>query len=319
MRRRLRRSGGGLAAVGVMSVLIGLIGLIGVSALPVRSAEANGGGTTAVLALGDSLAAGVGASDPERTGYPALIRDRVAVLTGLEVELINLAAPGETTDSLIAAGQLEAAVAVLASRDDVGLVTINIGGNDAFGLVSVCAGGLTPECGEATVLTFEAVGANLAETILRLRAAAVPGTPIVVGTYANALRNSGCEFNAAAGLADVLLDGSTAAGVAVGLNDVIRGVALATGVAVADAFFALRDPDLFLADCLHYNDAGYAAYAARFNAVYRLGPTGLPSTGSGGLVWKGGSGLMLLLALVMVGASAGVGVVVIRARGGRGA
>ena len=157
-------------------------------------------------------------------------------------------------------------------------------------LLEICAGGFSAECQTGVAETFQNVGANLAEIVLTLRAAAVPGTPIVVATVANALRNPGCQFNALSDLGDVVLDGSTALGVATGLNDVIRGVAAATGVAVADAYFALRDPDLFQPDCLHFNDAGYAAYAARFNAVFTLGPTGLPNTGSGGIAPESGSG-----------------------------
>ena len=268
----------------------GLIALAVVAGVFTERAEAQAGGTSAVLSLGDSLAAGVGASDVETTSYPALVRERVQRITGLETELINLAVPGETTDSLIADGQLDAAVEVLQSRDDVRLVTIDIGGNDVFALLAICAGGFTEECQAGVGTTLQGVGANLAQIVGTLRAAAAPGTPIVIGTYANALRNPGCDFNALRGLGDAVLDGSTALGVATGLNDVIRGVAAATGVAVADAFFALREPDLFQPDCLHFNDAGYAAYAARFNAVLTLGPTGLPATGSGGIAPGSGGG-----------------------------
>ena len=92
------------------------------------------------VALGDSLAAGYqpGGAELRDTAYPALTASRLgADGVGLTVE--NLGCSGETTTSLLEGGrceydagsQLEQAEALLESRaGEVGLVTIDIGGND---------------------------------------------------------------------------------------------------------------------------------------------------------------------------------------------
>ena len=114
------------------------------------------------LALGDSLAAGVGASDPAVTGdvpqFYQLLRQELACQPAGQpscgsLALRNLGVGGATSTTLLAT-QLPEAVAELQARNgdpnpynDVRVVTIDIGGNDVFGVVSSCAAGPTPECG----------------------------------------------------------------------------------------------------------------------------------------------------------------------------
>jgi acyl-CoA thioesterase I len=78
------------------------------------------------VALGDSLAQGVGASHPER-GYVGLLAARLEHLTGAGVEVINLSATGVLIDD-VTRYQLP----VLRSLDPApDLVTVSVGTNDA--------------------------------------------------------------------------------------------------------------------------------------------------------------------------------------------
>jgi len=78
------------------------------------------------VALGDSLAQGVGASHPER-GYVGLLAARIERLTGAGVEVINLSATGVMIDD-VTRYQLP----VLRSLDPApDLITVSVGTNDA--------------------------------------------------------------------------------------------------------------------------------------------------------------------------------------------
>jgi lysophospholipase L1-like esterase len=104
------------------------------------------------LALGDSVAAGTGATDPATRGYVGLLADDLqgngcgkGKAVGCRIELVNLAVDGATTTSLIAT-QLEPALALIEERnsnrtpvDDVRLITLTIGGNDVVQPVAVTA------------------------------------------------------------------------------------------------------------------------------------------------------------------------------------
>lgn len=134
------------------------------------------------LALGDSLAAGVGA--PSGAGYvDDLFTAYGRAVPGLQ--LVNLGCPGETTDSMIngtcksGQSQLSAAEAFLrAHRGQVSALTIDIGGND----VVSCASGNSVD-----VACFgRVVGpivSNIKTIMSRLRAAAGPSTPMLGMNY----------------------------------------------------------------------------------------------------------------------------------------
>lgn len=127
------------------------------------------------LALGDSLAAGVGA--PPGEGYVDLVH--AAVADGSPgLELVNLGVSGETTGSVLApGGQLERAEAVLRERGDaVRLVTVDLGANDGWG----CLLRRDPGC---LSRTLEDVEANLGEVLDRLRAAGGEDLPVVGMDY----------------------------------------------------------------------------------------------------------------------------------------
>src|SRR5947199_3461716 len=72
------------------------------------------------LALGDSLAFGVGASNPSATGYVARVYQTLGSSERYRaggLELVHLSAPGaKRTDLLVAGGQLDSALQLISER-----------------------------------------------------------------------------------------------------------------------------------------------------------------------------------------------------------
>jgi lysophospholipase L1-like esterase len=237
------------------------------------------------LALGDSLGWGYGASNPATKGYVPLFHDFLASdqAWDRDVDLNNLSVPGATSTSLIY-GQLEpfqpaqlpAALDELEARNgdnkssnDVKVVTVDIGGNDVLALLSVCAGDMTPACQVAIYTTFATFSYNFDHILAELRAAAGPGTTIIVMTYYNSLVGEGCPLAGLADLGETVLEGNPAIGLPLGLNDLIRSIAAAHNAGVADlvpggVFPALLGPSNILPDCVHANDSGYQIIADAF-------------------------------------------------------
>lgn len=86
------------------------------------------------LSLGDSLAAGIGSSDPAEESYAALHREELRQSTGREVEFRQLGLSGETAESFIGGyprgdSQLVRAEESL-GRNPGSRVTLSLGGND---------------------------------------------------------------------------------------------------------------------------------------------------------------------------------------------
>ena len=232
------------------------------------------------LALGDSVAVGVGASDPAGSGYVPvlydLLRGELACRGSSDrpgcrkLALDNLAVGGATSTTLVR-DQLPAALAELQARNhddqptnDVQVITIDIGGNDVFAVVPACAAGPTPECLTLIETTLGAVAANLTTTLGALRTAAGPDTTIIAMTYYNPLPS--CRLAALAPLADSVLEG--APGFDGRLNDLIRAISAANGVAVADTYGRLGPGNLVGGtDCLHPNDSGHQLIANLFAAA----------------------------------------------------
>lgn len=210
------------------------------------------------LALGDSLAAGTGATAPDR-GYVGHLRDALRRRLGADVVLENLAKAGATTQSLIDE-QLPQAEQLL--RDsDVRLLTIDIGGNDfaaLFGNPGCLQEALTPDCPLASVL--EPVRDRLDSIFSRLRAAG-PDVPMAVMTYPNLFSGSGHPFEL------------PAANALSRLNDVIRDEAGRYGLLVVDPTGPFEGKSLELTGVgsvpfdPHPNDAGHAVLAQAFEAA----------------------------------------------------
>ena len=290
MKKQLRR----------FSVLIlGVLLAVGAGTGAALADESSGGEAPVYLALGDSLAAGVGASDAATSGYvPQVHRHLTDALTpadagGPSLQLQNVAVSGETSDSMIDEGQLEAAVAQLRERngnasaeDDVRMITLNIGGNDMMALVPVCSGGPSAECVGAVEATLTSFAGNFEVILGELRGAAGASTPIIAMTYSNMLIHPDCELHSLAPVAESILEGAPALGLPAGLNDLIRAAAARHSAEVADVAGSLG-PQQMQSDCCHANDAGYTIIAQEFIAASGTAgpsaPGGLPNTGSGGL------------------------------------
>ena len=232
------------------------------------------------LALGDSLGWGFGASDPATKGYVPLFRDFLESEGGLDTDLFlnNLSIPGATSTTLIAQ-QLPAALAELGARNgdkndknDVEVVTVDIGGNDLLALLSVCAGGMSPQCQLAIYTTFTTFAGNFNYTLGELRTAAGPDTTIIVMTYFNSLEGPGCAPGLVS-LGEIVLEGYPGL-LPQGANDLIRSIAAAHDAAVADLVPGGVFPDLLgtpniLPDCVHANDDGYEIIADTFKDAFK--------------------------------------------------
>jgi lysophospholipase L1-like esterase len=134
------------------------------------------------LALGDSLASGVGAGPGAGYVDDLLASYRRAVPA---LQLVNLGCPGETTDSMINGGcqasgsQLSAAEAFLNGHGgQVAVVTIDIGGNDVASCAS--SGSVDVNCFASSAGT---VVTNLRTILSRLRRAGGPTTPVLGMNY----------------------------------------------------------------------------------------------------------------------------------------
>ena len=225
------------------------------------------------MALGNSLGVGSGASDPATKGYVPLFRDFLESKDGLKKKLVlnNLSVGGATSATLISA-QLPSAVAELEARNqdkrsnnDVKVITVDIGGNDVFRLVPVCAV-LTPECITAVTNTLGTFSTNFDSILGDLRTAAGPDTTIIVMTYYNPLPS--CFLASLAPVADIVLEGGGL--LPAGLNDLIRAIAATHDAEVSDMFGKLGAGDWVGGlDCLHPNDSGYEIIAEEFAEEFK--------------------------------------------------
>jgi lysophospholipase L1-like esterase len=232
------------------------------------------------LALGDSVAAGVGA--PENRGYVDLLLEDLR--SGLDcgsppyvpegcddLALADLSVPGATTATLLT-GQLPAALTLLAGRNgdedqhnDVRVVTITIGGNDVFQpVVDACIPAPGPECARTIQRTLTGYATNLTQILAQLRAAAGPDTTIVTTAYYNPL--AACFLADFAPLADTVLEGGPL--LPSGLNDITREVSAGFDARVADAYGQLELTDYVGGqDCLHPDASGHLRLAEIFADV----------------------------------------------------
>jgi lysophospholipase L1-like esterase len=219
---------------------------------------------TRYISIGDSVAAGVGATDSH--GWSALLFDNfLSTPPGGKIDQAAYdAVPGETSGSLIASGsQMDTAVAQIADPGtDTKFVSLQIGANDALG-VADCLGGVN-----VSPCPF---AANFATALDRLNAALAqdPGreTVEVVAYY-----NPAVGTPAEAAFDGVLLgtDGKvdcSGTGAELGLQDLITCIGAAKGAVVADPYPAFEiGGQSFIWDGLHPNDAGHAAIAAAAQA-----------------------------------------------------
>ena len=191
---------------------------------------------------------------------------------GCRLDLLNIAVPGATTGTLID-DRLPRAVSLITQRratataiDDVRLITLNIGGSDAFGpIMQACnSEPQAPGCASTISTVLGAVAVNYRTILSGLREAAGADTTIAVMTYYNPL--PACVLAGQTSLADLVLEGGGA--VPTGLNDIIRGQAAAHDAVVAETGPLIDVHDLVGGrDCLHPDTSGHDDIAAAFDVV----------------------------------------------------
>ena len=130
------------------------------------------------IALGDSIAAGIGASLPRQRGNAAIVAGWLAKLTGETVPFENLAVSGETAESFLNGGQLERFRDTVdranASGIPIAAVTLSLGGNE---LLAVKSTGLNDlQAG------LDAFSTQFAEAVTAVRDEIGPDTPLVLMT-----------------------------------------------------------------------------------------------------------------------------------------
>ncbi len=248
------------------------------TATPTPAAD---GGT--YLALGDSLAVGVGASRPDETGYVARIAQALSADEAMPRAslLRNLAISGETSASM-RAGQLDEAVRAIEAADPpVSLVTLDIGGNDLLALLR------RPECasdpqGQAcltmlagTLAAFEGRYRDILERLTDALVEHAPGARLAVMTYFNAFSGTDAQYEAAGELAllgtDARLDCRATAPEHRGMNDIIWCIGEDLGAITVDVQPRFAGLGLELthigSEDIHANDEGYAVIADQFLAA----------------------------------------------------
>jgi len=263
-----------LAALATVLLLLGCSSSEGTDAAP-RSATpsatpaAPSAGST-VLALGDSVAAGVGAGAPAREGYVPVLAGLLSQRQGCDdggaagcpVEVRNLAVPGATTTTLLR-DQLPSALAALRPAGRVRLVTVTIGGNDVFGpVLQACAQAPgAAVCVDAVRAALGGVDEGVDRLLAELSGAGGPGTTVAVMTYYDPL--AACRLAPLQPLAEQVLEGADGED---GLNDVLRARAAEHGAVVVETGDRLTAPQDFVGglDCLHPSSSGHARIAEAF-------------------------------------------------------
>lgn len=236
----------------------------------------------AYVALGDSLAVGVGASRPDALGYVPQLRATLTTPGGGQPQvtsLVNLAVSGETSGSMIG-GQLPQAIATIGEIADVALVTLDIGGNDLLRLLRTeqCA---SAPAGEAcrllvaqTLAEFETNYRLILSQLDGALAASAPDAHLAVMTYFNPFSGTDAPYEAAGELALLGADGRLDCGAAGtdaaarGMNDIIACVAEEHGAVAVDVHPAFAGLGLELthigSEDIHANDVGYRVIAEAF-------------------------------------------------------
>lgn len=220
-------------------------------------------GSGEYLALGDSVAFGVGASSPQQLGYAGVFYQKYLKPARPDITAYqNFAIPGETTDSFIgrakSQSQLERTLAYLDTTAGAGhpvkMITLTIGGNDV-----VAGRGLNEGAKQAILTHFET---NFETILKQLTArAASPAFTLIVTTYYNPF-----AFNPT--------PSEKVEEVWVGrFNDIIRRQAARYGAKVADFLGPVqgheKDFTRIAQGDIHPNELGHAALAEAVWQVIR--------------------------------------------------
>lgn len=219
-----------------------ILSFVTVVSLTLASCASEGSSLT-YLSLGDSLAVGVGSSDPTRLGYAPLFEASLEENTNREVDLVQLGVSGETSESFIGsypdpeASQLARATNILEENPNA-VVTLSLGANDLLGVMDASRSGRER--------AIEEYGANLDRILTELDSASEGRASISVLTLYNPVPGS-------------FTDEWTKR-----LNAEIKSVAERHGATVADGYEAFRGREseyINLPEDFHPTDAGYEALA----------------------------------------------------------
>lgn len=197
------------------------------------------------VSLGDSLAVGVGSSDPRERGYAPLYRDFLTEETGRDVRLVQLGVSGETSETFLSGPDPQLARAQNTLRQNPGaVVTLSLGANDLLGAADAT------DAERESALTQYAL--NLDRILEDLAASSDPEPRVSVLALYNPAPGSFTDEWAGR------------------LNEEIRSVAKNNGATVAAADEAFRGHEAEYAHYarypwdIHPTDRGYAALARAF-------------------------------------------------------
>jgi lysophospholipase L1-like esterase len=264
----------------------------------------------AYLALGDSLAFGVGATNPAAEGYVGLTHfglESSSSFAGSGLELVNVSEPGATSgDLLVTDGQLEKALREIQERaeddvedNEVELISLDIGGNDLLQLAEpdspcILDTGSTA-CRQGISAMLSGLETNLEIILTRLTDAAPEAEVYVLDLY-NPYSGTGDQREVIADFAVQQVNGvitATASGPA------FRTVGLVT----IFELFEDRGQQWIASDGIHPNDAGHRVMAEALLAAIEERPVEVPTDlasaptdpaddrpGSGAITDDGGDG-----------------------------
>ena len=237
------------------------------------------------LALGDSLSAGIGASDESSRGWVGLVSAALP-----EWDLLNLGVPGDDSlELLLFGGPLREGLLDIERRatdaepgNEVAAITLEIGGNDLldiyFNLVipgdcpSVIEALQRDTCVRALESALIIYRRNLADALDRLIEAA-PETPIFLMTLYNPFSGDGTTIDEIGVMA---LEGREGTPFPEGLNDIIREVGAEAGVILVEWYepFLGKRFEYIASDIIHPNDVGHAVMAEA--VIEAMALAGLP-------------------------------------------
>jgi lysophospholipase L1-like esterase len=227
--------------------------------------------STLYIALGDSLAFGVGAGSPEQQGYVALTTARLSESGA--VQLRNLSVPGATSADLLQPnGQVDLAVDALEGQSGSVIISVDVGANDLLALAangSPCLddpGG--QPCQTALGDTLATLQSNLTQSLHRLRDAS-PGARIFVIDLYNPYSGIGGDRELIASVGVQQVNGVITASARDPSVDV-------TFVSIHDVFEG-RAHQWIASDGIHPNNDGYRVMAEGLIAAIEGRPAVLPS------------------------------------------
>ena len=264
------------AVIGVVALAIG-----GVTAGSVLAGQSS---PTHYIAMGDSVAAGQGATVEDQFGYVGLFNRFYRVDHRGAERQAGLAVPGETSSSL-AGDQLSRAVEVINNEDtNVEVVTVTIGGNDFLPLIRTEPCATNPAGSACQQVVAETLGEFAGNyqgilTVLSTALASDPGDErVLVTTYYNPFDGTGSPFDAPTDGILLGIDGKIdcAANSAdprnAGINDLITCIGSAFGATAVDIYPLFSDKALALTHIgegdIHPNDDGYEIIAEAVIAAY---------------------------------------------------